>query len=293
VAQHPSPACIFLRKPQASCLQTALEIPLSEIDVDALPRDRNVTEAAPMADLEHSVATAGLRQPIEVWELRSPRAPLRYGLLSGFRRLSACRAQGHSMIPAFQRSPSSIPEVMADMVAENEVRIQITPWEKGRFSLAAVNEGHSDTPDAAVAALYPVRSRQTRARLRSFALVAEALEQHLSSPERLSSRQMERLAAALRTGWEKMIAATLAPLRTASPEGQWAALQPLLAESRSDEPAPANPRPRRLLYLKQGLTIRREMTRTGWILRFSGPEARRGGLVDDVLDEVERVFQVR
>jgi ParB family chromosome partitioning protein len=35
------------------------------------------------------------------------------------------------------------------------------------------------------------------------------------------------------------------------------------------------------------------MTRTGWILRFSGPEARRGGLVDVVLDEVERVFQVR
>jgi ParB family chromosome partitioning protein len=35
------------------------------------------------------------------------------------------------------------------------------------------------------------------------------------------------------------------------------------------------------------------MTRTGWILRFSGPEARNGGLVDDVLDEVERLFQVR
>jgi ParB family chromosome partitioning protein len=117
---------------------------------------------------------------------------LRYGLISGFRRLSACRAQGHSMIPAFQRSPSSIPEAIADMVAENEVRIQITPWEKGRFSLATVNEGHSDTPDATVAALYPARSRQTRARLRSFALVAEAPEQDLSSPERLSSRQIER-----------------------------------------------------------------------------------------------------
>ena len=149
MARQHRPACTFLRKPQASCLQIALEIPLSEIDVDALPRDRNVTEAAPMADLEHSVATAGLRQPIEVWELRSPRAPLRYGLISGFRRLSACRAPGHSMIPAFQRSPSLIPEAMADMVAENELRIQITPWEKGRFSLATVYEGHSDTPDAA------------------------------------------------------------------------------------------------------------------------------------------------
>jgi ParB family chromosome partitioning protein len=45
------------------------------------------------------------------------------------------------------------------------------------------------------------------------------------------------------------------------------------------------------LQLKQGLTIRRERSGDGWILRFSGPEARKGGLVDDVLDHVERWFQ--
>jgi ParB family chromosome partitioning protein len=274
-------------------MQAPTEIPLSEIDADALPRDRSVTDTALMAELEQSVAMMGLRQPIEVWQLHSPRPPFRYGLISGFRRLAACRALGHSTIPAFLRTPSSIPEAMADMVAENEVRSQITPWEKGRFILATVDEGHFETPDAAVAALYPAQSRQTRARLRSFALVAEALDRHLSTPERLTTRQMERLAAALRTGWEDLIAATLAPLRTAALESQWAALQPLLTESRSEEPAPTNPRPRRLLHLKQGLTIRREMTRTGWILRFSGPEARNGGLIDDVMDEVERLFQVR
>jgi ParB family chromosome partitioning protein len=268
-------------------------IALTEIDSAALPRDRSLADPDAMAELQHSIAVTGLRQPIEVWQLRSPRPPFRYGLISGFRRLAACRGLGHSSIAAFLRSPSSIAGAMADMVAENEVRSQITPWEKGRFILATVDEGHFDTPDAAVAALYPAQSRQTRARLRNFALVAEVLDRHLSTPERLTIRQMERLAAALRTGWEDLMAATLAPLRSMGLESQWAALQPLLTESLSGEPAPANPRPRRLLHLKQGLTIRREMTRTGWILRFSGPEARNGGLMDDVMDEVERLFQVR
>ena len=136
-------------------MQAPTEIPLSEIDADALPRDRSVTDPALMAELEQSVAMMGLRQPIEVWHLHSPRPPFRYGLISGFRRLAACRALGHSTIPAFLRTPSSIPEAMADMVAENEVRSQITPWEKGRFILATVDEGHFETPDAAVAALYP------------------------------------------------------------------------------------------------------------------------------------------
>ncbi len=45
------------------------------------------------------------------------------------------------------------------------------------------------------------------------------------------------------------------------------------------------------MYLTQGLLIRREMSGDGWILRFSGPEAKKGGLIDDVLDEVERWFQ--
>ena len=58
---------------------------------------------------------------------------------------------------------------------------------------------------------------------------------------------------------------------------------------------PATPhtpgRPRRLLNLRQGLTIRRELSNDGWKLCFSGPEARKGALMDDVMDHVERLFQ--
>ena len=43
-----------------------------------------------------------------------------------------------------------------------------------------------------------------------------------------------------------------------------------------------------MLQLTQGLVIRREITPGGYILRFSGPEAKKGGLMDDVIDLVER-----
>ncbi len=38
------------------------------------------------------------------------------------------------------------------------------------------------------------------------------------------------------------------------------------------------------------LTITREPTPTGWLLRFSGPQARRPGLADDVMDKVVEWF---
>ena len=48
-----------------------------------------------------------------------------------------------------------------------------------------------------------------------------------------------------------------------------------------------------MLDLPQGLVIRREITPGGYFLRFSGPEAKKGGLMDDVMDIVERVLMPR
>lgn len=278
-----------------------MRIPLTQIDATALLRDRTTLDPAAQAALETSIAAEGLRTPIEVWRLTTPRPPFRYGLIAGLRRLTAFQALARTnpafaTIPATLRTPASVPAAMAAMVTENEIRAQISPWEKGRLVTAAVEEGHFDTPDAAVAALYPALSRQARARIRSFAAVVEALDGTLATPESLTIVQIERLAAALRAGFEDLIHATLAPHRSASLATQWSALAPVLAESlspRAETPVQTPGRPRRMLHLKQGLTIRREMTRTGWILRFSGPEARSGALIDDVLDRVEAWFQVK
>jgi ParB family chromosome partitioning protein len=49
-------------------------------------------------------------------------------------------------------------------------------------------------------------------------------------------------------------------------------------------------RPRRLLTLRRrGLRIRRERTREGWCLHFTGQDAT-GMLIDDVFSEIERMF---
>jgi ParB family transcriptional regulator, chromosome partitioning protein len=274
-------------------------LPLAEIDAFALLRDRTALDPAALEQLQYSIATEGLRMPIEVWQLSTPRTgdagePLTYGLISGLRRLTACRELGHETIPAFLRTPASIPQAMAAMVSENEIRSPVSPWEKACLILATVQQGHFETPDAAVAALYQALPRQTRTRLRYFADVAQALDGLITTPDRLSTRQMDRLATALRRNMEDVIHATLIAHRGEGLETQWSALLPLLNEREEPEATPSRPgRPRRFLQLNQGLTIRREPCRNGWLLRFTGEEARKGALIDDIFDLIEDKCQRR
>ncbi len=276
-------------------------IPIHQIDAEALPRDRTQLDPEALAELTSSIATTGLRQPIEVWKLSQPTETHRYGLISGLRRLTAhqrladLRQNGSfTEIAAFLRSPETIPQAMADMVAENEIRAETSAWEKGATLLAATRAGIFDTLDEATQVLHAAASRQKRARLRAFAEVVEDFEGAIATPERLTGRQMHRLSAALRAGLSELIHLTLGDHRHSALPAQWQALLPILSESLDpgEEATTTTPgRPRRLLHLKQGLTIRREKSGNGWIMRFSGPEARSGALIDDVMDHIERWFQ--
>lgn len=269
---------------------------LTAIDPHALLRDRTALDPDALAQLQRSIADEGLRTPVEVWRLSTPRAHENgthtYGLISGLRRLTACAALGHETIPAFLRSPATLASALAAMVSENENRAQVSPWEKGTLILTAVEEGHFPTPDAAIAALYPSATRQTRTRLRAFLEVANALDGTLATPERLSIERMERLATALRLGGEDLLTAALMELKPKGLTAQWQGIAPLITDLITTPPdlTSPKPRPRRMLQLKQGLTIRREVIRGGYLLKFTGPEARDGGIIDDVLDKVEEWF---
>lgn len=275
-----------------------MHLPLATIDPHTLPRDRTTLDPAALDALAASIAAEGLRQPIEVFELAAPSGPHRYGLISGLRRLTAhqrlaAQNPAFATIPAVIRTPADLPAAMQAMVTENEIREPVSPWEKAALLLSATEQGLFPTPDSAILALFPHSPRQTRARLRAAVEVLSALDGLFTTPHRLSAVRIDALATALRLGFEDALTEALLPLRGKALDTQWHAIAPLLAESRSPRGAPGlTPgRPRRTLTLRQGLTIRREMTRTGWLLRFSGPEARSGGLIDDVLDEVERLFQ--
>ena len=274
------------------------EIPLSEIAADILPRDRSRSDAAALDDLTRSITAIGLRQPVEVFGLmQGDDPPHPYGLISGYRRLMAFRALGRATIPALLCNPADIPAALAAMVTENEVRAQISPWEKGRLILRLVEDGAFADAGRAVEALYPAASRQQRARLRGFHLVVEALrDARLRTPEALSIARMERLATALRLGGGPAIIATLAAHATpaqALPQ-QWEALRPILNTILTEpvtDPGPKSNRPRHALTLHQGLTLTRARAHNGWIIRLTGPMAKSPGLVDDVFDLVEHWLQ--
>lgn len=278
-------------------------IPLDQIDDAALARDRSHLDAEALNELTQSIAVSGLRMPVEVFQLADP-APdgALYGLISGFRRIAAFRAQHaatgqarYAEIPAFVRAPASIAAAVAAMVEENDIRAELSPWDRGRVAVTARDQGVFATIEEAVERLYPMASKQKRTRLRAFARVADALDGCLAKPESLNQLQVLRLDAALRAGFGPIIRAALGETSLTDPESQWQAVLPFLIEAeRSPEgdaaPGPARSgRPRRILTPRQGLVIRREMSRDGWILRFTGREAT-GPLIDLVLDEIERMF---
>ena len=176
------------------------------------------------------------------------------------------------------------------MVTENEIREPVTPWEKATLILNAIHEGHFDTPDTAIAALFPALPRTTRTRIRNHVSVVEALAPLLTDPTSLTTRQLDTIAAALQSGHEDLLTATLHPVMGQGSETQWSTLRPVLMDVLREPTNPTTRRPRRLLKLRQGLTITREACPGGYVLRFTGPQAKSPGLIDDVLDREEEWF---
>jgi ParB family transcriptional regulator, chromosome partitioning protein len=275
-------------------------IPVTEIDAEALPRDRAALDPGALAELRASILATGLRQPIEVFEAEPAPDTAPYGLISGLRRLTVFRELASdprfATIPAFVRAPRDAVEAMAAMIAENEIRADLTPWERGRIVVEARDAGFFPTLDAAVSGLYPALDRNRRARIRATADVVDALDDGLlTDPRMLSQRQLVRLATALRHGMGEVMAHALTAARDTSPEAQWRTLERIIAEAEEDDrtptcqPDPRPGRPRRLVRVRRTLAIRRERLPEGWSLRFTGPDAT-GPMMEDIMDHVESMF---
>ena len=275
-------------------------VPLAAIDAKALIRDRMAVCPEAMAELRSSILVNGLRQPIELCPLDEPLDPAhRFGLVSGWRRLTIFRdlhaetgLEHFAAIPAVVRAPADYAAALLAMVEENEIRAGISAWERGRIAVKARDNGVFPSLDEAVDRLYPTANRQKRLRLRQLATLVDELDGCLHAPERLSQRNALRLAEACQRGHADLIRATLKSLPRAEREAQWATLGPLLAELEAAPvaPGPRGPgRPRRHAEPRPGLVIRREKTRAGLALHFTGRLA-----TDDILDavfyEIERLF---
>jgi ParB family transcriptional regulator, chromosome partitioning protein len=172
-------------------------------------------------------------------------------------------------IPAFVRAPADMGAALVAVVEENEVQTDVSAWERGRLVVLARDRGVFATVEEAVDRLFPAASRMKRARLRSFALVADELMDQFRAPERLTQREMMRLAAAIRAGFADELRLAIAGA-LAEQGAQWQAVLPVLAEA---EGAGAGGGPR-VLESANGWTVWREKVKGGFLLRFGGRDAK-------------------
>lgn len=268
-----------------------MRIPLDQIDPHALIRDRSLIDSAALEELKCSIAASGLRQPVEVFQTETG-----YGLISGYRRLAAVKglheltgAEKYAEIDAVLRTPADRQAAFAAMVEENDMRQDISPWERAAIAHNAVAARVFDTLDAALTAVYPNAARQKRAKLRAIADVVEALDGILTDPELISETRLLRIAAVRNLGWGELIETALLE-GSDLPAAQWDRLRPVLEEAemlvKASRPTTPN-RPRRLSRPRGNITVRRERTRSGYLLHVTGAGAT-GALMDDVLKEIER-----
>jgi ParB family chromosome partitioning protein len=262
------------------------DLPLGDIAPDAMVRDRMTTDPQEFEELKQSIRSSGLRLPIEVYDMGQGASP-RYGLLSGYRRYQAVADLAartgeatYATIRAIVRPAQEMGPAFAQMVEENEVRANLSHFERGRIAVLAVQQGAFPDTDASVAALFPVASKAKRSKIRSFAVIFEELGDMLTFPDQLKEKDGLALAAALRAGQGRGLRDLLAKNAPASAEEEAALLRRGLAglgkpdrdrarggrPKKSVETLPPHPLPGggRLEAVRDGTS--------GWAFRLTGTD---------------------
>ncbi|MEM6276891.1 MAG: ParB N-terminal domain-containing protein [Pseudomonadota bacterium] len=267
-------------------------VPLKEIDEHAMIRDRIVLDAIEMRELRSSIQQSGVRLPIELFPLEEPeKGGARYGLISGYRRFLAVselfemtELPEYAVIPALIVRKSEGAEAMVRMVEENEVRVGLSPFERGRIAVVAANQGLYENAQAAVDGLFPVASKSKRSKIRSFALIFEELGDLLVNGDQMQERQGLRLSQALREVGDAPFRDALEEVRNPKTFGEeWEALEPVVAEIElgktvADVPKPGRAKPtppgpewkRDTMRLASGFVLTRYTDGADQLIRISG-----------------------
>jgi ParB family chromosome partitioning protein len=201
-----------------------LDLPLEAVDAGHLVRDRLSHDPDEMAALKASLAARGQQTPVEVVALGAGR----YGLISGARRLAALRAlhaetgEGRfARIQALVRAPETAQAAYQAMVEENEVRADLSFYERGRMAAEAARLGLYPDARAAVRELFGSATPAKRSKILSFVAVHKALEGVLRFPEAIPEKLGLALAAALEA--DAALGSRLADALRKTPPGDAAA----------------------------------------------------------------------
>ena len=198
------------------------DVPLDLIDAGFIARDRIRAagqaggQAGGEADedalaLRASIRAHGQRMPVELVAFAPEEGregcALPYGLISGWRRLRALKSlhaetgdARFATVRALVRREAGLAPAFVAMVEENEIRVGLSFYERGRIAALAAAQGAFATADAAVDALFAAGSPARRSKIRSFLAIHEALDDVLVWPEALGERLGLKLAQALKRG---------------------------------------------------------------------------------------------
>ncbi len=215
-------------------------LPLDAVEVGYLVRDRILADDAELQVLIESLKARGQQTPIEVVRLEDGR----YGLISGWRRLTALRklldATGDARfatVQAILRRPETAAEAYVAMVEENEIRVGLSYYERARVAAKAVEQGVYGSEKEALLELFASASRAKRSKIRSFLPLYHALDHGL----RFASAIPERLGLALsgaleqEAGFAEDLCIALLQAAPDTPEAEVTCLEAALAKSAGEK----------------------------------------------------------
>lgn len=188
-------------------------LPLAAIEMHHLSRDRIVLDDDEMEALTASIAARGQQTPIEVVRLSGGK----FGLISGLRRTEALRALGKTQVLALIRSPDSGQGAYLAMVEENEIRSNLSFYERANIAVAATGQGVFDSPKAAVKVLFAHTPKAKRSKILKFVALREAIGASLRFPTAIP----EHLGLALVKAFEAdaaLAGRVVATLKAADPQ---------------------------------------------------------------------------
>lgn len=235
-------------------------VPLDQIDMRKLVRDRKKGPDFELAELKASISDVGLSNPIRL----EARGDGRFELIQGYRRLSAFRAlleetgdaARFGAIPAAVSQPGDdLDALYRKMVDENLVRKDISFAEMAMLALDYARDSGTTTndPEKAVSVLFKSAGYQKRSYIRTFLTVVERLGKDLLYPQDIPralglalARRLEEvdgLVLSIRadlTSWpDRSVADELAVLRRHAGEPEEDAPRTVLPAPRPEKPAKA------------------------------------------------------
>lgn len=177
-----------------------LEVPLSDVKLDYLVRDRVVEDDDNMQALMASIVARGQQTPIEVAELSDGK----YGLISGWRRCSALGRlfdetgeEQFGTVLALLRRPEDSSDAYLSMVEENEIRAGLSYFERARIVAKTVDQSVFGSQREALQVLFANASRAKRSKIGTFQTLVRALDGSLRFPEAIGERLGLQLAKAI------------------------------------------------------------------------------------------------